>query len=114
MIIDYKKNVNVITLLYCLNSDHYFSKSVSGLKRVSPITMNLIKIFKLKIWLFEEALVWFHKISAGNSGNTFWPPGLLIGIYGAMTANIIQEKFVKSKNDIHSFIYVLSNELTMW
>ena len=45
MIIDYKKNVNVITLLYCLNSDHYFSKSVSGLKRVSPITMNLIKIF---------------------------------------------------------------------
>ena len=58
----------------------------------------------MKIWLFEEALVWFHKISAGNSGNTFWPPGLLIGIYGAVTANIIQEKFVKSKNDIHSFI----------
>ena len=58
----------------------------------------------MKIWLFEEVLVWFHKISAGNSGNTFWPPGLLIGIYGAVTANIIQEKIVKSKNDIHSFI----------
>ena len=57
---------------------------------------------ELKIWLFEELFgVWFHKISAGNSGNTFWPPGLLIGIYGAMTANIIQEKFVKSKENIH-------------
>ena len=60
---------------------------------------------ELKIWLFEEVLVWFHKISAGNSGNTFWPPGLLIGIYGAVIASIIQEKFVKSKDDIHSFIY---------
>jgi hypothetical protein len=60
---------------------------------------------ELKIWLIEKVLVWFHKISAGNSGNSFWPPGLLIGIYGAVTTNIKRkEKPVKSKDDIHSFI----------